>query len=106
MISTSPPGGAKAAKGSTVTMIVSSGPSPTTTQATTTTVGGTTSVPSVFNLDQTQAQTVLANSGFTSSCTATGTPGNGRVVSQNPTAGSQAPTGSTVTFKISATACT
>jgi len=41
VISTNPPAGAKAAKGSTVTMIVSSGPSPTTTE-TPTTAGFTT----------------------------------------------------------------
>jgi beta-lactam-binding protein with PASTA domain/predicted Ser/Thr protein kinase len=107
VISTSPPAGAKANKGSTVTMVVSSGPSPTTTEpSTTTTDNGTATVPSLTAFTQNQAENALANRGFVGSCTANGNAaGNGRVVSQTPSAGSQAQVGSTVTYKINASSC-
>ena len=108
VISTSPPAGAKAAKGSTVTMVVSSGPSPTTTsppETTTTQSNTTATVPNLFNDTQSQADAVLAARGFSSSCQATGVAGNGRVVSQNPSAGTQAQRGSTVSYTINDTSC-
>jgi serine/threonine-protein kinase len=107
VISTSPPAGAKATKGSTVTMVVSTGPSPTTTEpSTTTSNGNAATVPNLSGLNQTQAENQLANRGFVGNCTATGVPGgNGRVVSQSPSSGSQAQVGSTVTYKINATSC-
>ncbi|MCU1449532.1 MAG: serine/threonine protein kinase, partial [Acidimicrobiales bacterium] len=105
--STSPPGGTRATKGSTVVMVVSSGPSPTTTEpSTTTTASGTATVPSLTALTQNQAENSLANKGFVGSCTANGNAaGNGRVISQTPSAGSQAQVGSTVTYKINASSC-
>jgi serine/threonine-protein kinase len=109
VVSTSPPAGAKANKGSTVTMVVSSGPSPTTTEPSTTTTNesGTTTVPNLTALTQNQAENALANKGFVGNCTATGNAaGNGRVVSQSPSSGSQAQVGSTVTYKINAAGCT
>jgi len=107
VISTSPPGGAKATKGSTVTMVVSSGPSPTTTEPSTSTTSGgnTTTVPNLFGLTESQASTALANRGFTGSCSATGSPGNDRVISQSPSAQTQAQTGSTVSYEINGTSC-
>ncbi|HEV3352761.1 MAG TPA: PASTA domain-containing protein, partial [Acidimicrobiales bacterium] len=106
VVSTSPPGGSKATKGSVVTMVVSSGPSPTTTEASTsTTPGSTATVPNVINLTESGANTALANKGFLGSCSATGSPGNGRVITQNPSSGTQAQTGSTVSYEIAATTC-
>src|SRR5581483_10522319 len=100
VISTNPPGGAKANKGSTVTMIVSSGAAPTTTEpSTSTTSQGTVStVPDVSGQTPNEAARTLRSSGYnpntTSSCT---TPG-ATVQSTNPSAGSAEPRGTTVTL--------
>ncbi|MBV8386741.1 MAG: Stk1 family PASTA domain-containing Ser/Thr kinase [Acidimicrobiia bacterium] len=109
VVTTSPAGGTKAPKGSTVTMIVSSGPSPTTTEpVTTTTPSNTTTVPSLNGLTESQANATLANHELVGSCSATGNPnGNGRVVagSQSPSAGSQAQPGSSVSYEINGSSC-
>ena len=107
MISTSPPAGAKAPKGSTVTMIVSSGASPTTTLPLTTTTqsSNTTTVPGVLGDDQATAEAAISGAGLTPACQATGTPGNGKTIRQTPSRGTQAQRGSTVAFTINDTAC-
>ena len=73
VISTSPPAGAKAPKGSTVTMIVSSGASPTTTLPLTTTTqsSNTTTVPGVLGDDQATAEAAISGAGLTPACEAT-----------------------------------
>ncbi|MBV8162013.1 MAG: PASTA domain-containing protein, partial [Acidimicrobiia bacterium] len=98
--STSPPGGAKATKGSTVTMIVSSGPAATTTTeaATTTTSGaGTATVPDVIGSNRAPAAAALRNAGFAPSWAANNCPSaSSTVVNQNPPGGTSAPAGSSV----------
>jgi eukaryotic-like serine/threonine-protein kinase len=100
VISTSPPGGAKATKGSTVTMIVSSGPSPTTTEAVTTTTSqsNTATVPDVTGKSRAGANATLTADGFSPSPGANcNTPGS-TVQTQNPQGGTTATKGSTVFF--------
>ncbi|MBV9412808.1 MAG: Stk1 family PASTA domain-containing Ser/Thr kinase [Acidimicrobiia bacterium] len=89
VISTSPPGGAKANKGSTVTMTVSSGPSPTTTvPSTSTTSGSTATMPDVTSTPttETQARARIRAAGFTN-ISAPGCAGSSIVTAQNPSAG-------------------
>ena len=100
VISTSPPGGAKAAKGSTVTMIVSSGPSPTTTEPATTTTNGTSTatVPDVTGKTRAGANATLASDGFNPSPAANCAAPGSTVQNQSPPGGTSAPKGSTVFF--------
>ena len=100
VISTNPPGGAKAAKGSTVTMIVSSGPSPTTTEAATSTTQGssTATVPDVTGKTRSQANSAITSAGFSPDPSPSCSPPGSTVSSQNPSGGTTAPKGSTVFF--------
>jgi beta-lactam-binding protein with PASTA domain/predicted Ser/Thr protein kinase len=99
VISTNPPAGAKATKGSTVTMIVSSGPSPTTTEAPTTTQqSSTATVPDVTGENRTTANSTLRSAGFDPNPSASCSVGGSTVQNQNPTGGSTAPRGSSVSY--------
>jgi len=100
VISTSPPGGAKAAKGSTVTMVVSSGPSPTTTELSTSTSSQSTtaSVPDVTGRTPAVASRQLSNAGFNPSAGSNCNSPGATVQSQNPQGGTTATKGSTVFF--------
>jgi eukaryotic-like serine/threonine-protein kinase len=99
VISTTPGPGAKAPKGSTVALVVSSGPT-TTTEAPTTstsTTSGTTTVPNVVGDSRSVATTKLHARGFAvsaSSCAMS----SSIVTDQNPSGGTSAPTGSTVSI--------
>jgi serine/threonine-protein kinase len=100
VISTNPPAGAKANKGSTVTMVVSSGPSPTTTEAATTTTSGSTfaTVPDVTNERPSTANGTLRAAGFSPQAAPNCSPPGSTVQNQNPTGGTSAPKGSTVFY--------
>jgi serine/threonine-protein kinase len=99
VISTNPAAGAKATKGSTVTIVVSSGPSPTTTEATTTTQqSSTATVPDVTGSNRTTANATLRSAGFEPSPSASCSVGGSTVQNQNPTGGTSAPRGSTVSY--------
>jgi serine/threonine-protein kinase len=101
VISTNPAGGAKAAKGSTVTMVVSSGPSPTTTEPATTTTqqsSGTATVPDVTGRSRAGANAALTAAGFSPSASANCNSPGATVQSQNPQGGTTATKGSTVFF--------
>ena len=108
VISTSPAAGARAQKGSTVTMLVSSGASTTTSESptTSTTATSTVSVPNVIGDSETQARVELARVGLQTSvnCT-TNAAGDGRVTSQDPSAGSRVTRGSTVTISLEKPTC-
>jgi serine/threonine-protein kinase len=98
VISTNPAGGAKANKGSTVTMIVSSGPAPTTTEAVTTTTSGnfTATVPDVSGQSRASATSELHADGF-SSVNGSNCPTQASVVqSTNPPAGTTTSKSSTI----------
>jgi serine/threonine-protein kinase len=86
---TAPPAGTQIDKGSTVTLFISSGPQKVT-------------VPSVVGQSQDSASAELANVGLkvqpVAQDSTTETPGN--VLSQSPSAGSQAGRGSTVTITV------
>jgi eukaryotic-like serine/threonine-protein kinase len=99
VISTSPAGGAKATKGSTVTMIVSSGPSPTTTEpSTSTTNGNTTVMPKITGESKSQAINDLTNAGL-NNFSSSNCPTNASIVqTQNPSAGSTVSKSSPVFF--------
>jgi len=102
VISTTPAAGAKAPKGSTVTMVVSSGPSPTTSTSaqTTTTQSNTATVPNVIGDRESVAAAKIQARGFNlavSNC-----PTSQSVVSdQNPAGGTTAAEGSTVSISCS-----
>jgi len=100
VISTSPPGGAKAAKGSTVTMVVSSGPSPTTTELSTSTSSQSTSatVPDVTGRSRAGANAAITAAGFNPSAGSNCNSPGATVQSQNPQGGTTATKGSTVFF--------
>ncbi len=90
VIGTSPAAGTPAAPDSAVTLIVSSGPE----QAT---------VPDVVGMTQASATNALTADGFTVSVVTVTSPGSvGRVISQNPNAGTKADAGSTVTITVGA----
>ncbi len=91
VIRTEPPGGTPAPRGSTVRLVVSSGPD-------------TVTVPDVVGMTQPQATATLRGAGFTVRVVTTAsTPANrGRVIAQNPFAGSDAPRGSQVTITVGA----
>lgn len=92
---TDPPAGTLVAKNTTVTLYVSTG-SPTTTSSTPTTV--TQQVPNVVGRKVSNAEATLANAGYSavvSPASCNGSP-NGTIISQSPTAGTQAPSGTTV----------
>jgi serine/threonine-protein kinase len=98
VISTSPPGGSKATKGSVVTMVVSSGPSPTTTEAVTSTTnaGSTATVPDVSGQSRVSATSELHNAGF-SNVNGSNCPSPTSVVqSTNPSAGTTTSKSSTI----------
>src|SRR5207237_7604237 len=85
VISTSPAPGAKATKGSTVTLIVSSGPSPTTTEpATSTTSGNTATVPDVSGKTPSQGFAILKADGFNPSTSASCSPPGSTVQNTSP----------------------
>ena len=88
VISTSPAGGSKAPKGSTVTMVVSSGPSPTTTEPVTTTTesANTATVPDVSGQSKSVATAELHSAGFSNVNGSSCTPG-ATVQTTNPPAG-------------------
>ena len=99
VISTNPPAGAKANKGSTVTMIVSSGPSPTTTEpSTTTTSGNFGTVPQITQEPQSQAISDLASAGFNNYSASNCQSAQSIVKTQNPSAGATAQKSKTVFF--------
>ncbi len=87
VIRTDPSAGSSVAKGSTVTVVVSSG-------------SQTVSVPDVRNQEEATAVQTLSNSGLKSTVTTQtvppGDPAVGRVLSQNPTGGTNVTVGSTV----------
>jgi beta-lactam-binding protein with PASTA domain len=99
VIGTTPGPGAKAAKGSTVTMVVSSGPSPSTTASTlqtTTTQANTATVPDVVGDHESVAAAKIQGRGFAlsaSNCTS-----DSIVTRQDPAGGTSAPRGSTVSI--------
>jgi serine/threonine-protein kinase len=99
VISTNPGAGAKATKGSTVTIVVSSGPSPTTTEATTTTQqSSTATVPDVTGSNRTTANATLRAAGFDPNPSTSCSVGGATVQNQNPPGGTSAPRGSTVSY--------
>ncbi len=94
VIRTQPGAGTPAAKDSTVTLVISSGPR----QAT---------VPDVVGQSQSSATSTLEGDGFKVEVVVVTSPGSaGRVISQNPTGGSRANAGSTVTITVGAAATT
>ncbi len=90
VVGTTPPAGSQEKSGATVTLIVSEGPEPT--------------VPNVVGDDVNTAETALTADGFQPAavCQSPTAPDNphhkGVVVNQNPTGGTPAPSGSTVTI--------
>jgi serine/threonine-protein kinase len=100
VISTNPPGGAKANKGSTVAMTVSSGAAPTTTEPSTSTTSGsgTAIVPDVTGKTRAGANASLEASGFSPSPAASCSAPGSTVQSQNPPGGTSEPKGSSVFF--------
>jgi len=91
VIGENPPGGAKADKGSTVTLTVSSGPA-------------SVSVPSVLGDPVAQARQVLAKQGLTVGQTLKESSGeipSGAVIDTNPAAGQTVPAGTAVTLVVS-----
>lgn len=89
VIRTEPAAGTPAPRGSTVRLVVSSGPD-------------VVMVPDVVGMAQNQATTALTRAGFdVRVVTVPSTPANrGRVIAQNPTAGTDARRGSTVTITV------
>jgi serine/threonine-protein kinase len=91
VIRTDPPAGTQVEEGSTVTLIVSSGPAPV-------------AVPNVVGQTESQATSSLQAAGFTRSVELVevpfGSPDVGRVVSQSPDGGQQAPAGSNVVIRV------
>lgn len=87
VVSQSPGGGAKAKNGTTVTIYVSKG-------------GGAT-VPGVVGMSESSAVLSLRNAGFAVSVSRRSAPGQaGKVISQNPSGGSKAAEGSTVSIVV------
>ena len=87
---TNPPAGTQVKQGSTVTLFVS---------------GGGAQVPSVIGDPKSTAQSILSNAGFQVKVVTTAGPAGstpGTVFSQQPTNGTTAPTGSTVTIFVAA----
>jgi serine/threonine-protein kinase len=94
VVRTQPSAGSPAAKDSTVTLVISSGPKQVT-------------VPDVVGQSQASATSALENEGFRVEVTTVTSPGSaGRVISQSPTGGSRANSGSTVTITVGAAATT
>lgn len=90
VIRTSPSAGTQVAKDSTVTIVVSSGPK----QAT---------VPDVTDQSQSAATAALKAAGFNVEVTTVTSPGSvGKVISQNPSGGTKAEVGTTVTITVGA----
>ena len=91
VISTDPPAGSDAAKGSTVTITVSDGAEQVT-------------VPNVVGKTEAEAKTILTDKGFKVTTVDAPTPldntDDGVVVDQNPNSGTTADKGSTVTIKV------
>jgi eukaryotic-like serine/threonine-protein kinase len=106
-----PGGGSQLPKGATVTLHVSNGQAvtqpattttaTTTTQATTTTAAPTAAVPAVTGQDMVSGAGQVEAAGFvaeTDPVQGGGTPGS--IVQENPSAGTQAPAGGTVTLSV------
>jgi eukaryotic-like serine/threonine-protein kinase len=91
VIRTDPPAGTQVEEGSTVTLVVSSGPAPV-------------AVPNVVGQTESQATSSLQAQGFTRSVELVEVPFGsadvGRVVSQSPSPGQQAPAGSNVVIRV------
>lgn len=88
VIEQNPSAGVTARPGSTVTVVVSTGPS-------------TTAVPAVVGMTQAAAVNALTAAGFKTQITQqTGGGTVGNVIDQSPSAGTKAPTGSTVTITV------
>ena len=90
VISETPPAGSVVAKGGRVTLAVSTGP-------------GSSPLPDVAGLTAAQATTKLEEAGFKpiSEKQPSATVGSGRVISTNPSAGTEAQAGSSVTVQVS-----
>jgi len=97
VIATDPGAGTSARKGSTVTVIVSTGPQQV-------------SVPNVVNRTESDATTTLQGRGFDAAVSTksvpSGDPSVGRVISQDPAAGTNATAGSTVKITVGVAAAT